>query len=189
MNKILIVFARKPELGMVKTRLAIDLGKEKALEIYASLLRKTIALTERLNVETKIYWSPATKERNGYNQVGNDLGERMYNSLKSEINNIDKLCLIGTDTPSLSETIMKEAFESLDKNDVVFGPSKDGGYYLFGTKTKLPKELFLNKKWSHKNVLDEALQVCQKLNLQVGLLSRLMDIDTLKDYNNWQKIK
>lgn len=189
MNNTLIIFARRPELGKVKTRLAKGVGKEKALSIYSQLLEKTIDAAGKSGSHVKLYWSEGVEQGSKNKiQTGADLGERMYNALTTEFDN-DKICLVGTDTPELSSTIITQAFNALVDADVVFGPSKDGGYYLVGTKTAIPKDLFINKNWSHQNVLTDALTTCKHLKLKVALLPTLLDIDTIDDYNEWIKTK
>ncbi len=188
MNKILIIFAKKPKLGKVKTRLAKSIGTKKALDIYIQLLDYTIEQSKHVNATTKIYWFG----NNGFSteniQTGNDLGERMYNALSNEIMQ-NKVCLVGTDTPFLTSAIIEMAFNALEKFDMVFGPSKDGGYYLVASKVSIPKDLFFDKSWSHSMVLKDALKVCDKLNLSVKLMPPLLDIDTVKDYNEWKNTK
>lgn len=185
MINTLILFARKPELGKVKTRLAKYTGASKALEVYTDLLNRTIETSDHVNATVKLYWSELSSKTTGNLQKGNDLGERMFNALKCELN-LGKVCLIGTDVPSLTKQIIEEAFKALDTFDVVFGPAKDGGYYLVGIKAAPVKELFLQKKWGHNMVLKEALATCKVQNLTVKLLPTLQDIDTIEDYHDWQ---
>ncbi len=187
MNHTLIVFARLPEQGKVKTRLAATLGAKKALAIYKNLLESTLAAAFKRKAQTKTYWS-AQSNNTIHHQIGIDLGERMYNCLTEEITPDTYICLIGTDTPQLSTLIIDKAFTILKEKDVVFGPAQDGGYYLIGFKKNIPQELFLDKNWSHPKVLEEAISTCtQTLQLSVGLLPTLMDIDTAEDYALWQK--
>lgn len=188
MNNTLIIFARRPELGKVKTRLAADIGNEKTLLIYSRLLEHTIAISIEVNSNTKQYWSEKSESNADYIQKGKDLGERMYNAFLEEQNS-DKVCLIGTDTPSITASIIEDTFKALDNCDIVFGPSKDGGYYLVSTKKTPPKELFINKLWSHQHVLADAIENCKRLKLKVKLMPELLDIDTIADYNEWQKFK
>ncbi len=185
MHKTLILFARKPELGKVKTRLAKSIGNKKALEIYTQLLEHTISISTKVESKVKIYWSKKLSYTTDNYQKGSDLGERMYNALKDEVGE-GKVCLLGTDTPSITQLIIKDAFKALDECDIVFGPAKDGGYYLVAIKAAPIKELFLQKTWSHSNVLADALKACDKQNLRVHLLTTLQDIDTVYDYNDWQ---
>lgn len=185
MDYKLIVFARPPLLGKVKTRLAATLGSKKALNIYNQLLDLTLKIAKNSKFTFTVYWSEK-QDNVSICQRGNDLGERMYNAFKSESKSTSSLCLIGTDTPHISTAIIEQAFKELKNSDIVFGPSKDGGYYLIGCKGIPPKSLFLNKTWSHNQVLSNALHVCRKLDLKVVLLDSLLDIDTEDDYNSWQ---
>lgn len=164
------------------------MGTKKALEIYSQLLEKTIDTAKKASSVVKLYWSEKMDSTLDFNQKGKDLGEKMYNALKDEMNT-NKVCLIGTDTPLITSSIIDNTFAALDNFDIVFGPSKDGGYYLVAINKKLPKELFTHKSWSHKDVLRDAINVCETLNLSVKLMPTLLDIDTIEDYNSWQKAK
>ena len=186
MNNKLIVFARLPKQGKVKTRLAAKMGATKALAIYKNLLESTLAVAFKSNAHVKTYWS-AQGHNTIHHQTGKDLGGRMYNCLTEEINPDTYICLVGTDTPQLSTLIIDKAFTILKDKDVVLGPAQDGGYYLIGFKKDIPQELFLDKKWSHPKVLEDAINTCtQTLGLSVGLLPTLMDIDTAEDYAQWK---
>lgn len=187
MKKILIVFARKPEIGKVKTRLAKEIGDPDALKIYLELLDHTISVAQSSNIEFKVYWSETSNQSNDEVQEGNDLGEKMFNAICKELKTADSVCLIGTDTPFITTHILEEAFNSLETHDLIFGPAKDGGYYLVGSKAFPPKELFLNRNWSHANVLKEALEVAKKAGLKTFLTPQLLDIDTRKDLQEWKQ--
>jgi uncharacterized protein len=186
MNRTLIIFARKPELGKVKTRLAKETSDIKALEVYNQLLDQTIEVSNNVNATVKIYWSDKTTW-GSYRQKGKDIGERMYNALSKEVKK-SRACLIGTDSPLITSSIINNAFDALDSNDIVFGPSYDGGYYLIASKSQISTKLFINKKWSHKEVLKDALAVCKQLKLKVKLMPSLLDIDTIDDYHTWKNI-
>ncbi|MCB0496111.1 MAG: TIGR04282 family arsenosugar biosynthesis glycosyltransferase [Cyclobacteriaceae bacterium] len=185
MQNSIIVFARKPLLGKVKTRLAAEIGDENALKEYTSLLTNTIAVSRKANATQRIYWSES-ENKTELVQKGNDLGERMFNALTEELKVHKKACLVGTDVPLLTAEIINQAFEALNTCDIVFGPSTDGGYYLVALKNFVPKELFLNKTWSHPSVLKEALAICKELDLRTYLTPTLLDIDTKKDLENWK---
>lgn len=189
MKNTLIVFARTPELGKVKTRLAKDIGNLKALAIYTALLNKTLDTGAKVKATLAVYWTVKHDNQNGFLQVGNDLGERMHYAISTEITKFDKVCLIGTDTPQISSTIIEQVFSALNTVDIIFGPSLDGGYYLVAIKTAPPLELFIGKQWSHQKVLEDALNICNTLDLKVKLLPPLLDIDTVSDYNKWQQTK
>ena len=114
-------------------------------------------------------------------QQGEGLGEKMQNAFVSGFqDDYEKIVLIGTDCYNLNANILEDAFFCLDKNEVVFGPANDGGYYLVGM-TKSNPGLFLNKTWSHENVLEEATDFLNENDLNYGLVQELIDVDTYDD--------
>jgi rSAM/selenodomain-associated transferase 1 len=184
---LVIVFVKNLELGKVKTRLAAQIGYAEALGVYKELVRLTERITQNLpNIDTHIYFSskisselwPKNKK---YVQNGVDLGERMFNAFKDGFNmGYDKIVLIGSDLPDLNESHLKQAFAQLNTSDIVFGPAKDGGYYLVGLKTLIP-EIFENKPWSQPQLFKITLQDLAKLNPTISTLETLNDIDTFED--------
>jgi glycosyltransferase A (GT-A) superfamily protein (DUF2064 family) len=88
--------------------------------------------------------------------------------------------LIGCDLPDLTSALIAKAFDALQSNDVVIGPSCDGGYYLIGLNKSTP-ELFEEISWSTEKVLKQTLEKAERLLLKVQLLDQLRDIDTLED--------
>lgn len=185
MRNTVIVFARKPVRGKVKTRLAKTIGIEKAFSTYKQLLDNTLETAKKAQAKLKVYWSESTNYTDGVIQEGNDLGERMYNAFINELNGENKVCLLGTDVPYITGEIIDKSFAALDTNDIVFGSSKDGGYYLVALKKTPPKELFIGKEWSHNKVLKDALEVCKKYGLKIYFTPTLLDIDTEEDFNEW----
>ena len=194
-KNLLIIFTKNPVRGKVKTRLAATIGEDKALEIYQLLLKRTHKVSSKLSCAKWVFYTDTIPENDvwqeGFDkklQSGNDLGEKMANALKTGfISGFDKICLIGSDCYQLDEQILEEAFESLRDNDVVLGPSLDGGYYLVGS-TRLHNELFLNKTWSTETVFEEAISTAKQLNLRVKTLTPLSDIDVeddLKTIPSW----
>jgi rSAM/selenodomain-associated transferase 1 len=184
----LIIFAKNPLHGKVKTRLAATIGADKALSIYKRLLLYTHSITEKIGFHKLVYYSDYIEVNDcwGCNyqkelQHGNDLGERMLNAFyKVFKSNTNKAIIIGTDCPQLTTTIIEEAFESLKEFDVVIGPAADGGYYLLGMKEP-HTQLFSNIQWSTDTVLEATLNLCKQLNLYYLLLPVLNDIDEEKD--------
>lgn len=189
-ENLLIIFAKYPELGKVKSRLAHDIGDEKALDIYKELLRITESETRKLtNCDVVIYWADKKcfnhwKSEKKQIQNGSNLGERMKNAFVDSFNTgYKKVIIIGTDLPNISSKIINEGFNSLDTNSVVFGPASDGGYYLLGMN-KMIGEIFVNKPWSQSNLLKLSTIELDELNVKYTLLEELNDIDTLKDLQN-----
>ena len=121
-------------------------------------------------------------------QDGYDLGERMHNAFQNSITDENsKTILIGSDCLQLNTWHIKSACEALNNNDVVFGPAKDGGYYLIALK-KPVKELLIGRNWSHGQVLKDALKTISDLGLKVHLLEELSDIDTYEDWLSFKHL-
>lgn len=187
-DALLIIFAKNPELGKVKTRLAADVGDAKALEIYRFLLQHTLIQTKNLAADKVIYFSENLPQESLFPkeffstaiQKGKDLGERMENAFQDAFRKeYKKVIIIGTDLPDITSEDIRAAFRFLDKNDYVFGPARDGGYYLLGMKC-LNSALFQNINWSTATVFKESLAAIPE-NKSVKLLQTKNDIDTLKD--------
>ena len=135
----LILFVRKPQLGKVKTRLAKDIGDEKALKIYERLLQYTFDVINGLSLKVHVFYADQMDSNdlwhnlaaNYYYQEGNDLGERMMNAFKKVFSSSNNpTIIIGSDCPELKKEDVLEAIELLKSNTTVIGPAKDGGYYL-----------------------------------------------------------
>mgnify|MGYP000569059313 CR=1 FL=1 len=187
MNKdLLIVFVKNIKLGKVKTRLAKTIGNQEAFEIYKILVDKTEEATKHMSVDKHIYFSDeviSTKWLNDFKTVqkGVDLGERMKNAFNDGFDKgYENIILIGSDLPDISESILKNAFQTLKTNDTVFGPAEDGGYYLVGMK-RLHTCVFDNKSWSTSNLLQETIQELKSQTISFELLETLNDIDTFED--------
>ena len=190
----LIVFQKNLVLGKVKTRLAENLGDQKALDIYGHLVDATIKeLWPLTGCDIFIYYSDFIEKLSrvvplnfvGCQQKGNDLGDRMLHAFIDIFDEgYESALIIGTDCPYLKTHILIDAFESLRNHDVVLGPANDGGYYLLGMKKVFP-ELFCNIPWSTDTVLELSLNTIKAKKLSYELLPHLSDIDTLEDWENY----
>ncbi|QJX49295.1 glycosyltransferase [Hymenobacter taeanensis] len=191
----LVVFARYPELGKVKTRLAAGVGPERALQVYRELLAHTQAVTKQLPVRKWLWLAEAGlgADRSdpwvGYQrlpQPAGDLGHRMQSAFAHAFaEGATAAVIIGTDCPGLTTEHLQEAYAALRTHDLVLGPATDGGYYLLGMKQVWPV-LFQNKQWSTASVRADTLADAQRLGLQVRLLPELQDVDTADDLAAWQ---
>ena len=142
-KELIIVFVRNPELGKVKTRLALAIGKKKALEIYKGLLKHTHNVLSNCNCDCAVFFSEQIDNDGLWNQrcfkkfiqKGDTLGEKMNNAFKKGFEiGYQKIIIIGSDLPDLNSDLIKNAFTKLTLYDYVIGPSEDGGYYLLGMK-------------------------------------------------------
>ena len=191
-----MIFARVPERGRVKTRLAAELGEEKALELYSAMTRDLVdsigGSDETMTVE--ILWTAEEADGRAVRrlfpdwelstQAGNDLGERLLLALHERIvfYRAEKVMAIGTDDPTLTRSAVENAFALLDSCDWVIGPAADGGYYLIGCRAgSFDLGLFQNIEWSTSEVLPKTLARLKELNQCVALLPTRHDLDVVDD--------
>lgn len=187
-DSLLMIFVKNLIPGMVKTRLAKDIGIDKALDVYMELVRHTHKVTKKLEVDKIVYYSEYVEiedvwEEDIYGlqvQKGNSFGERMSNAFDRAFDSYNKVIIIGSDCYDISSKIIKEAYAKLDEHDVVVGPAVDGGYYLLGMKEFIP-QFFENKTFSTSTVLQELLEEAEDLHLEVYHLPKIGDIDTIED--------
>jgi rSAM/selenodomain-associated transferase 1 len=185
----LVIFVRNPVLGQVKTRLAKDIGDERALAIYLQLLEHTLEITRSLSFRKFIYYADEVSDYDlwsvqGYTkrkQNGTNLGERMLNSFKELFEQgFTRIVIIGSDCLQLQTENLQEAVTLLESNTAVIGPASDGGYYLLGL-TKLYPELFVNKPWSTDQVFTKTIEDFNNQGISYALLEELSDIDDITD--------
>lgn len=195
-NRI-IVFVKNVVSGKVKTRLAKTLGNKEALKVYMQLLEITKQAVLQLPVKKEVWYAWNVEqddlwdesEFNKRVQIEGDLGEKMSNAFKTSFEEgTEKVILIGSDCPTLTGAIMEEAFNKLNENDVVFGPSKDGGYYLIGMSSFCPKVLS-DIAWSTEEVMEQTEQRAKDHNLRLAKLEPLNDIDNETDWNEYLAAK
>jgi rSAM/selenodomain-associated transferase 1 len=190
MSEALMIFVRNPDLGKVKTRLAITMGQEKALEIYQHLLTHTLTITKNLTVQKFVFYDGNISQQdiwqeNGYHQLlqnENDLGKKMHHAFETVLEKgYSKVVIIGSDCIELTQKIVEKAFDALATNDVVIGPANDGGYYLLGMK-KLYPPFFIGKQWSTADVYEATIKDLKRTSLKYFELPVLIDIDTEEDW-------
>ena len=193
-EKALIIFAKEPMLGLVKTRLAKSIGEIEALAAYNELLQINTALASSKAYDVFIYATPKCDllkkiypASTTFNlQKGEDLGQRLYNAFSEALKEYKKVLAIGVDSPFISSEVIDKSFSSLESSNLVIGPSTDGGYYLIGM-IDCYQTLFEGIDWGSEKVLGQTLEKCGKLNLKPSLLTTLYDIDTIEDYILWKK--
>ena len=197
MKKALIVFAREPIPGRVKTRLAAAIGEVAAADAYKAMLGNVLDNCRRLDkVETVVFWDceetslPLLAEHyvvRSRMQATGGLGQRMQSAfVEMFASGCNYCCIIGSDAPDLPVSYMQRAFDILavQQTDVVVGPTHDGGYYLLGLSHLWP-QLFTNIDWSTPLVLKQSLAAAEKAGAKVTLLPEWYDIDTQYDLNKY----
>tara|TARA_R110002124_G_scaffold270742_1_gene439429 strand:+ start:975 stop:1574 length:600 start_codon:yes stop_codon:yes gene_type:complete len=192
-QKRIIVFVKNAIPGKVKTRLAKTIGDKEALEVYLKLLEitKTEVLKTEADKEVWYAWEVGQDDiwsKDQFNkrvQIEGNLGAKMKNAFKTSFEEgVDKIVLIGSDCPTLTSDILEEAFDELENNEVVFGPSKDGGYYLIGMNSYKP-EVLEGIAWSTGKVMSQTEKRASKHNIKLAKLRVLNDIDNEKDWNEY----
>jgi rSAM/selenodomain-associated transferase 1 len=192
------VFARAPKLGTVKTRLAIVLGDDLALEVHRTLLRETLDNVLNPDRYALELWLAGDAEgleaEPGWPQVvlrqqaEGDLGERMLATIAQLTETGCRTIVIGSDCPLMSRAYLGRAAAALQDHDLVIGPSEDGGYTLIGMSRPIP-ELFVDMTWSVTTVLRETLRRAAQLDLRVSQLDTLWDVDTAADWRRWRALR
>ena len=194
----LLIFARVPALGRVKSRLAAGVGEPAALAIYRELLAVTNAAVVAAGVPATVWLAdtagptPTAAEAREWAahrtqcQPDGDLGTRMAAAFAVAFAaGAGRVAIIGTDCPGLRDTHLNQAFALLETNDLVLGPATDGGYYLLGLRQPRP-ELFQDKAWSTDSVLADTLADAGRLGLRVAFLPTLRDVDDAADLAVWR---
>jgi rSAM/selenodomain-associated transferase 1 len=189
----LIVFAKAPRLGKVKTRLCPPLSVEQALALHRALAEDTLERLEKVsrpNIEYWIYISetlddptdltiPATWTQRI--QQGKDLGEKLAGAFRSAFRDgIERVIVLGSDSPTVPLDCVHEAFDELARYDAVIGPSLDGGYYLVGCSQFIP-EIFQGVSWGKVTVLRETTDALQRAQKSFNYLIDWYDVDTDED--------
>ena len=192
----LIVFARAPELGRVKTRLAAGLGDVAALGIYRRLADQVISAVRASDSYSIIVaYTPAAAEHAMRewlgpsivlrSQASGDLGARMAGAIGDALAaGAERVVVIGTDCPDLDAQVVETAFRQLASSDAVLGPATDGGYYLIGM-SRLHPELFDDIPWSAPDTLRVTLERARASGISIALLDERHDIDTADDWRAW----
>ncbi len=189
--RCLIVFAKEPKRGKVKTRLSSVFSQQKCLALYKALLKDTLETAQCVPCEKRIvsyeasrvprYLRKTARPFTFYKQKGRNLGERMHNAFRFATDlDAAKTVIIGSDAPTLGCARISDAFSQLDHADLVLGPSIDGGYYLIALKVPFAN-LFNGVSWSSESVLRKTLANAKKYQKKVALLPFVRDIDEPRD--------
>lgn len=190
----LIVMTRLPREGRNKTRLIPALGAKGAMEFHDRLARHTMARASGFCSSGKgrrlvvcIEGGTPAEGRSWLSdldfrvQADGDLGARMQIAAEEAFaDGVDKVIIIGTDCPSLDESILSYAESLLAHNDLVFGPALDGGYYLIALAKPL-RAVFESIPWGGSDVLEKSLQAAEGEGLKAALLAALPDVDLPED--------
>lgn len=198
MTERLIIFTRYPEPGKTKTRLIPVLGEEGAATLQRQMTESTLAEVKKLSrfypLSMQVHFAGGNEQLMQdwlgssiiyRRQTEGDIGCRMASAFQESFEaGMDSIVLIGIDCPELNVQLMVQAFQALDRHDLVLGPARDGGYYLIGLRRFVP-ELFIGISWSTDEVLQQTQKIIQRLKLAVAYLPLLSDIDRPEDLSLW----
>ena len=196
--------------GRCKTRLSKDIGKSNSAKIQSVITKHTISVAKSLQ-KTKLIdisiaisglgekncrrWSKQLGIKRFNLQGKGCLGEKMKRQININKkfctqNKIKNIIFIGTDLPDLCHQDLLNTLKELQQNDLILGPSNDGGYWLIGLSEKIiSKHLylpFINIKWGTENVLQKTIDNFASIKLKYEFLDKKIDIDTIFDIENWK---
>jgi hypothetical protein len=189
----ILFFVKDPLKGQVKRRLAAALTETIAVELYRNFILDMLSTFNTCKAQCLICFYPEGAQKKLKDwlgkkyyylpQQGRDLGERMKNSFIEAFRmKFENAILIGSDIPDLPSFMVSQAFLMLERNDMVVGPARDGGYYLIGfRKDSFIPEVFDNITWGRRTVLRKTLSRLNQTGCNLHLLSAWSDVDTLAD--------
>jgi uncharacterized protein len=190
-DRVLVIMAKAPRPGTVKTRLAPSLSHGAVIAFYCCLLDDTLALARSLDdIEVAIMCPDS--DVNELAQLAGDAtsvvaqkGEGLAAGLTSVFAHFTeddqrRIIAFNSDSPHLPRSVLEDAFETLAAHDVVVGPTHDGGYYLVGAKTSHPR-LFASDGMGTSSALERLLSRVRALELSVDFVDPFYDIDVADD--------
>ena len=181
------VFARVPVEGMVKTRLAREIGTSECLRVYRQLLEDALSRLELLDCRVLLYADGLGLEETAHRfgmearvQKGAGLGMRMANALDEMLREGRAATIVGVDIPQLDADYVTSAFDLLTDTDVVLGPTEDGGYCLIAMKQP-QRALFTGISWGTSKVYAQTIARAKSLGLSLACAKTLWDVDNAAD--------
>ena len=205
---LLIIMAKWHAFGRCKTRLSKDIGKSNSIRIQSLMTKHTISVAKFLQETKLIDISIAISGLGGKNcrRWSKELGIEKFNlqgkgclgeKMKRQIiinkkfcsrNKIKNIIFIGTDLPDLCHQDLLNTLKELQQNDLILGPSNDGGYWLIGLSEKIISTHlylpFININWGTENVLKNTIDNFASTKLKYKFLDKKIDIDTIIDIEN-----
>jgi rSAM/selenodomain-associated transferase 1 len=182
MTRHLVIFARAPQFGRVKRRLATAIGSAAAMRFYRQTLDRqvrTLSRDRRWTVWLFLTPDPARRRANVRGQGQGDLGQRMKRPFR--LLPPGPVVLVGSDIPAMRPFHIARAFALLGRHDLVFGPATDGGFWLVGARRSrpLPRSLFSGVRWSTAHALADTLATIPP-GYTTGIADTLDDVDDLE---------
>ncbi len=191
----LVIFAKNPRAGTVKTRLGRDIGMDAAAWWYRHQIQNLVRGLQSPRWTMHLCISPDTALRtpalpstaHRFPQGRGDLGDRMRRAFQTAPKG--PMVLIGSDIPGIRSHHIAKAFEELKRKDIVFGPAPDGGYWLVGMRRNarpISRTSFSNVRWSSEFALSDTVRSLG--DATIGYIDHLQDIDTVEDLKRYRQI-
>lgn len=182
----LAVFVKTPELSAVKTRLAADIGRAAAVQVYEKMLLQTARMMQEATAAgVKVHWAVGEeagvaharwREFPAFYTGGGGLGERLHHVYATLQKKYGCAALAGSDCPALSAAAVLLALQQARKK-IVVGPAADGGFYLFAASRPIPAKIWKGVTYSQSDTLAQLLRL---LPDKVKKLPVLSDVDDIK---------
>ncbi len=190
-DRTLVIMAKAPHSGMVKTRLTPTLPAPAVTAFYRCLLDDTLTLARSLSGVHVAVMCPESHKDELMDLLGSAVdvvaqkGEGLAAALTSVFAHFSgaveqRVIAFNSDSPHLPHSVLEDAFETLAAHDVVVGPTHDGGYYLVGAKRSYPT-LFAGDGMGTRSALDRLLARTEALGLSTGFTESFYDIDVAND--------
>jgi rSAM/selenodomain-associated transferase 1 len=189
-DRVLVIMAKAPRAGAVKTRLTPSLSPQAVIDFYCCLLEDTLALARSLGGVDVAIMCPGSdvnelKQLTGSQasvvaQKGEGLAAGLTSVFAQFTAGQRRAIAFNSDSPHLPRSVLEEAFETLAAQDLVVGPTHDGGYYLVGAKASDPG-LFTGDGMGTSSALERLLSRARTLELSVALVTPFYDIDVADD--------
>ena len=186
-DRVVVLFAKWPDRGRAKQRLARAIGRDRAQLLARSFLLDMLSLIDRSGADRVViaYAPPAARLRFArcapharlVAQPRAGFGRRLQSAIDAGLAVGRHVVLVGADSPTLPSAHMRRAFAHLAHADLALGPTADGGYYLIATRARLPSTLFARMPWSTALVTRETLRRSAEAGLRVAILPEWYDLD------------
>ncbi|MGY0216072.1 TIGR04282 family arsenosugar biosynthesis glycosyltransferase [Endozoicomonadaceae bacterium StTr2] len=198
-----LLFAKPPVAGKVKTRLIPALGADGACRLHQRLLEHVVEQVNASGMDACL-WAADDPQHQGFENLSlsrwqrktqpqGDLGNRMQTAAETMLKQYRKVLLIGSDCPLLNTEYFEQVLQQLEQQPVVYIPAEDGGYVLLGLSEQMLSQsmspLFENIDWGTGSVLEQSRQHLQQAGIQWSELTELWDIDRPEDVERLSKVK
>ena len=185
-EECLVVFAKAPEPGRVKTRL--KLPPHQAAKLHSAFVRDVVERHQKVD-RSLVVWRAGDLNHPFWSELSvalaeqpeGQLGTKMRHAFEVELNRSNKVVIVGTDSPSLPPEMVDAAFLALDTHPVVLGPACDGGYYLVGARGPVPDIFPVDMPWGTESVLRRTLTCLLEQDVSCGLTPFWYDVDRPED--------